>query len=238
MIVDAGVSANDAGEMWHLFDTRYRIPVTLLPISVLNTGSISKYTTIIFPPGNFNGITDPGKEKLRLWTQNGGVIIGFENALTWLTGAGLGKFEMKKEDEKKEALKPRPYADIQENTGAQETSGAIFDADADLTNPLLFGYSSSRIPVFKSNNIFMEKAKGAYANPLVYGPAPLVSGYISRPNYEKLKNSSVIGVSTLGRGRIIGFTEGMTFRAFWYGTNKMLMNAIFYGPSLNSEMNR
>jgi hypothetical protein len=238
LIVDAGVSAIDAGEMWHLFDTRYKIPVTLLPIQVLNTASIQKYTTIIFPPGNFNGINDAGKEKLRLWTQAGGVIIGFENALTWLNGAGLGKFEMKKDDDKKETAKTRPYADIQEATGAQETSGAIFEADADLTNPLLFGYTSTKIPVFKGNNVFLEKGKGAYANPLTYGTAPLVSGYISKPNYEKLKNTSVIGVSTLGRGRVIGFTEGMTFRAFWYGTNKMLMNAIFYGASLNSEMSR
>jgi hypothetical protein len=238
MMVDVGVSAYDAGEMWHLFDTRYKIPMTLLPIPVLNTASISKYTTIIFPPGNFNAISEAGKEKLKLWTQNGGTIIGFENALTWLNGAALGKFETKKDDEKKDAARPRPYADIQENLGAQETSGAIFEADADLTNPLLFGYSTSKIPVFKGNNIFMEKGKGAYSNPLVYGASPLVSGYISKPNYEKLKNTSVIGVSTVGRGRVIGFTEGMTFRAFWYGTNKMLMNAVFYGPNLSSEVSR
>jgi hypothetical protein len=238
IMVDAGVSAIDAGEMWHLFDTRYKIPVTLLPIQVLNTASIQKYTTIIFPPGNYNGISDGGKDKLRQWTQAGGVIIGFENALTWLNSVGLGKFEIKKEDEKKEDTKSRPYADIQEATGAQETSGAIFEADADLTNPLLFGYTSSKIPVFKGNNVFLEKGKGAYSNPLTYGANPLVSGYISKPNYEKLKNTSVIGVSTMGRGRVIGFTEGMTFRAFWYGTNKMLMNAVFYGASLNAEVSR
>jgi hypothetical protein len=238
IVVDAGVSALDAGEMWHLLDTRYKIPVTLIPISILNTASIQKYTTIIFPPGNFNGISEAGKEKLKLWTQAGGVIIGFENALSWLNGAGLGKFEIKKDDEKKEAAKARSYADIQETRGAQETSGAIFEADADLTNPLLFGYSSNKIPVFKGNNVFLEKGKGAYSNPLTYGASPLMSGYISKPNYEKMKNTSVIGVSTLGRGRVIGFTEGMTFRAFWYGTNKMLMNAIFYGASLNSEMSR
>jgi sulfur relay (sulfurtransferase) complex TusBCD TusD component (DsrE family) len=238
MVVDAGVSANDAGEIWHLLDTRYKIPVTLIPISVLNTASIQKYTTIIFPPGTYTGISEAGKDKLKQWTQAGGLIIGFENALTWLNGAGLGKFEMKKEDEKKEVAKARPYADIQENSGAQETSGAIFEADADLTNPLMFGYTSTKVPIFKGNNVFMEKGKSAYSNPLVYGASPLVSGYISKPNYEKLKNTSIIGVSTLGRGRVIGFTEGMTFRAFWYGTNKMLMNAIFYGSSLNAEMAR
>jgi hypothetical protein len=238
IVVDAGVSANDAGELWHLFDTRYHIPVTMIPQQVLNTANIQKYTTIIFPPGNYNTISDACKEKLKGWTQNGGVIIGFENALTWLNGAGLGKFETKKDESAKDPAKQKPYADIIENAGAQQTSGAIFEADADLTNPLLYGYTSNKIAVFKGNNIFLEKSKGAYSNPLVYGNTPLLSGYISKPNYDKMKNTSVLGYSALGRGRVIGFAEGMTFRAFWYGTNKMLMNAIYYGANLNSEGGR
>ncbi|HMJ70632.1 MAG TPA: M14 metallopeptidase family protein [Cyclobacteriaceae bacterium] len=238
MIIDNGVSANDAGEIWHLLDTRFNIPVTLIQQSVFNTGNISKYNVIIFPPGTFTGINDNGKEKLKAWTQSGGVVIGFETALTWLTTAGIGKFEFKKDEPAKDPAKAKPYADIQENTGAQETSGAIFQAEADLTNPLLFGYWDPKIPVFKGNNIFMEKGKGAYSNPLVYGSNPLLSGYISKPNYDKMKNTSIIGVSSLGRGKVIGFTEGVTFRAFWYGTAKMLMNAVYYGGTLNNEVNR
>lgn len=236
LIVDAGVAYNDAGEMWHLLDTRFDMPVTLLPQTMINTSSISRYNTLIFPPGNYGSISDSGKDKLKAWTQAGGVIIGFESALTWLNNAGLGKFEMKKEETPKDVAKPKPYADIQENSGAQETSGAIFMADGDLSNPLLFGYWDARIPVFKGNNLFLEKGKGAYANPLTYGNTPLLSGYISKPNYDKMKNSSVIGVSNVGRGRVIGFTEGMTFRAFWYGTAKMLMNAVYYGPTLAPEV--
>jgi hypothetical protein len=238
MIVDGGVSANDAGEMWHLLDTRFNIPVTLIPQTVFNTGNINKYNVIIFPPGNFTTISESGKEKLKAWAQNGGVIIGFETALNWLNTAGIGKFEIKKEEPPKDPLTAKPYADIQENSGSQETSGAIFQADADLSNPLLFGYWDAKIPVFKGNNIFMEKAKGAYSNPLVYGSNPLMSGYISKPNYDKMKNTSIIGVSNVGRGKVIGFTEGVAFRAFWYGTAKMLMNAVYYGGSLNNEMNR
>lgn len=64
----------------------------------------------------------------------------------------------------------------------------------------------------------MEKSKNAYANPISYGTSPLLSGYISKPNYEKLKNTSAVGVSVLGRGRVIGFTENLSFRAFWCGT--------------------
>ncbi len=240
MLVDGNVSPTDAGELWHLLDTRYQIPVTLLPVSVFNSTNINRYNTIIFPEGSYGTVSDAAKEKLKIWTQAGGLLIGFESAVNWFNTAGLAKFETKKEDEKamKDGQKTKPYADIEENRGAQETSGAIFEADADLTNPLLYGYTSSKIALFKPNNIFMQKATGAYANPISYGNAPLLSGYISKPNYAKLKNSSCLGVSALGRGRVIGFTDNLAFRAFWFGTNKMVMNAIFYGPLLSTEAGR
>jgi hypothetical protein len=249
MLVEGGVSSNDAGELWHLLDTHYNIPTTLLPVNVFNTANINKYTTIIFPAGTYSAINESAKEKLKTWVQNGGVVIGFENALTWLTASGLGKFEMKKDaasatadkDEKKETPAPaksRPYGDIDEYAGAQETSGAIFETKVDLTHPLLFGYYQSSLPVFKGNNLFMEKGKGAYSNPIVFTSAPLLSGYISKTNYSRLKDTSMAGVTALGRGRVIGFTENLAFRAFWFGTNKIVANAIFYGSLVNEASSR
>ena len=84
----------------------------------------------------------------------------------------------------------------------------------------------------------MDRAKGSYANPLTYGSNPLMSGYISKLNYPKMKNTSGIGISAMGRGRVIGFTEDLAFRAFWFGTNKMLMNAVYFGHLLSSETSR
>jgi hypothetical protein len=237
MLVDVGVSANDAGEIWHLLDTRFVVPVTMLPISQFNAGNINRYNTIIFPTGSYGAITDAAKEKLKVWIQNGGVVIGFESALTWLNSNGFGKFEMKKNEEKKE-LPSRAYATIDNYQGAQETSGAIFEANVDLTHPFLYGYSNTKLPLFKGNNLFLEKSKNAFANPIVFTSSPLMSGYISKENYSKVKEASVVGVSVMGKGRVIGFTENLAFRAFWFGTNKMLMNAIFYGHLVNEASGR
>lgn len=241
LLVEGGVSPNDAGEIWHLLDTRFNIPVTMMPLSVFNFANINKYNTIIFPAGYYNQISESAKEKLKDWTQNGGIIVGFENALSWLQNAGLGKFDLKKDEDTskaKSAAAPKPYSDLDENRGADETSGAIFESTVDLTHPLLYGYYDNKVAMFKSNNLFMEKAKGAYSNPMVYGTSPLMSGYIRKANYERLKNSSALGVSAVGRGRVIGFTEDVSFRAFWYGTNKLLMNAIYYGAFISSEATR
>ncbi|HEX6226166.1 MAG TPA: M14 family metallopeptidase [Chryseolinea sp.] len=239
MLTGDGFSATDAGEVWHMLDTRFNIPVTLIPVDVFNRSSISRYNTIIIPPttGTMQ-ISEAGKERLKQWVQNGGLLIGLENALNWFNTAGLGKFDMKKEEEKKDPLPARNYGSIEAFTGAQETSGAIFNAAVDLTHPLLYGYYNSIMPVFKSNNLFMEKAKSAYGNPVVFNMSSLISGYISKENYGRLQNSSVAGVSVFGQGRIIGFTDNLCFRAFWLGTNKIMMNAIFYGATINAASGR
>ena len=237
ILADAGVSAYDAGEIWHLLDTRYNIPVTMLPISMFNGADLSRYNTIIFPPGNYSSIPDYAREKLRSWIQSGGVAIGLETAVSWFTNSGLGKFEMRKSETSTPSTS-RPYADISESRAAQQTDGAIFEARVDLTHPLLYGYYKDRLAVFKGNNFFMEKSPGAYSNPVVLTASPLLSGYISRQNLAKAKESSIIGVSSLGRGRIIGCTENLAFRAFWFGTNRLLANAIFYGPMISEAASR
>lgn len=240
MLIDGGVTANDAGEMWHLLDTRFEIPVTMLPVNIFNAVDIAQYNTIIFPPGAYGSITESAIGKLRIWIQNGGTIIGLENAINWFQAMGLGRFDLKKAEEKPEnpKEKPRAYSDIEGYRGAQRTSGAIFEATVDLSNPLLYGYWQTQMPVFKGNNLFMEKSKNAYANPIVYAATPLLSGYISEENLSKVGGASIAGVSTIGRGHVIAFTENLAFRAFWFGTNKLLMNAIFYGPLIDPASGR
>ncbi|MBX2964215.1 MAG: zinc carboxypeptidase [Cyclobacteriaceae bacterium] len=238
MLVGDGVSPLDAGEIWHLLDTRFHIPVSLVPVDVFNRINYDKYNTLILSTGSYSGLSDAAKERLRTWVQNGGVIIGLKTALTWLNASGLGKFDMKKDDKKDEPAKPKPYADIAFSAGAEALSGAIFEIQADLSHPLFYGYTHSRLPVFKSGALFMERSKNAFGNPGVFTANPLLSGYITKGSLDKLKNASFTGSSSIGQGRVIGFTENLAFRAFWFGSNKMLMNAIFYGHTINPGAGR
>lgn len=239
LLVGDGVTAGDAGEIWHLLDTRFQIPASLVPTDVFNRlANYNRYNTLIMSSGSYNNLNDATKEKLRTWVQNGGVIIGIKTALNWLNSSGLGKFEMKKDEKKEEAPKNKAYADIASTFGAEALSGAIFEIQADLSNPLFYGYQNVRLPVFKSGLLFMEPSKNAFGNPATFTANPLLSGYITRGSLGKLRNASMAGSSSLGQGRVIGFTENLTFRAFWYGSNKILMNAIFFGHTLNAGASR
>ena len=60
ILVGDGISPYDAGEIWHLLDTRYNIPITKLETSNVSKVDLNKYSTIILPntKGNtlFNSI--------------------------------------------------------------------------------------------------------------------------------------------------------------------------------------
>lgn len=122
-----------------------------------------------------------------------------------------------------------PFDQKQDFQGAQVTGGAIFEAILDRSHPINYGYKNDRLALFRNTNIYLNPEKNSYDNPIQYTNNPLLSGYISEENAELIKNSVPFKVKRMGKGRVVLFTDNTNFRAFWYGTNKLLMNAIFFG---------
>jgi hypothetical protein len=231
LLVDDGVTSNDAGEIWHLLDQRFDMDVTLLSIDAFNRRSIDKYTTLLMVNGNYSAIN---KDKLRNWIQGGGTVVAMKSAGKWLADNGLSKVTYKATpNDDKAPVKQLPYNLQERYTGAQVIGGAIFNGRLDLSHPLAYGYTMPEISVFRNNTLYIEKPKNAYASPVTYTSKPLASGYISKENLAKLSDTSSIVVGSLGSGRIITMNDNPAFRAFWFGTNKLLMNAIFFGPIIN-----
>ena len=51
-------------------------------------------------------------------------------------------------------------------------------------------------------------------------------------NAKVIPSTVPFKVQRQGRGRVMVFTDNTNFRAFWYGTNKLLMNAVFFGNQM------
>ena len=113
--------------------------------------------------------------------------------------------------------------------GAQRIGGAIFNTKIDRSHPVNYGLTGENMPIFRNSTIFIEKDHESYNNPILYTDNPLLSGYISEENLELLKSTSPVKINKIGKGKVIYLTDNTNFRAFWYGTNKILMNAIFFG---------
>ena len=228
MLVGSGFSSYDAGEIWHLFDQRYQMNITKLDISYLNSVDISKYTTIIMP--NLSTRSNAVMlKKLKPWVQNGGILIAYKSAIKWLSNNKLIdlKYATVNVKAKNVSFEQKSYF-----SGAQKIGGAIFETELDRSHPINFGYSRNNLPIFRRTKLFIKPDSISYNNPIKYTKNPLLSGYISKPNLEVLKNTVPFQVKRLGRGRVIVFTDNTNFRAFWYGTNKLLMNAVFFGKEM------
>lgn len=232
MLVGAGVAPSDAGEIWHLADQRFGLPITMIDVNNFNSAIIDKYNTLIMVSGNYGSLN---KEKIRNWVQSGGSLILFETAIEW--GAnGLVSINLKKN--KADSLKVGRYADLENNLGAQEMGGSIFQAAVDLTHPLLYGYNTPTLSFFKANSIYMQRNSNPYSTPAQYTANPLQSGYISKANAEMMRNVAAINVNTLGRGRVISIDNNLNFRAFWFGGTKLFMNTLFFGKVIDARSAR
>ncbi|WP_136468405.1 M14 family metallopeptidase [Flagellimonas onchidii] len=230
ILVGDGIRSYDAGEIWHLFDTRYDIKITKLDIAYFDSVDLDKYTDIIVPSGWNSTILDKkGTDKIKSWVKNGGTLIGYRTVAKWFKKSKLMPLELKVD-----TLEAKNVAFDQKSKfkGAQVTGGAIFEADLDRSHPINYGYKNNKLALFRNTNIYLEPEKNSYDNPIQYTNNPLLSGYISEENAELLKNSVPFKVNSLGKGKVILFTDNTNFRAFWYGTNKLLMNAIFFGEMM------
>lgn len=231
MIVGTGVNATDAGEVWHLLDQRFNIPVSQLESVIFNRVDLNKYNTLIMVGGTY---PDLNKDKLKTWVQNGGTLLLTEEAVTWAAQNGISTVQMKKLRSATDSTKMLPYGDRDQIEGAQQMSGAIFRAEADLSHPLAYGYSHPYVNLFKANKVYMERSKNPFATPFYYKDAPLQSGWLSKENYDAVKNSAAVVVSSMGAGRIISIADDPNFRAFWLGGTKLMMNAIFFGKIIDA----
>lgn len=225
MIVGEGVRSYDAGEIWHLFDTRYNIRLTKLDLSYLNRVDLSAYTAIILPSFYGNPMDKKSLDNLKQWVKDGGTLIGYKDVAEWFNKNEFMKLEFKTDTL---IAKNIAFDQKQDFKGAQVTGGAIFETKLDRSHPINFGYKNDNLALFRNTNVYIQPDKNSYNNPITYTNNPLLSGYISEENLALIKNSVPFQVQGLGKGKVIAFTDNTNFRAFWYGTNKLLMNAIFF----------
>jgi hypothetical protein len=221
LIVGDGVRSYDAGEIWHLLDTRYNIPITKLDVDDLRYIDLSKYSHIILP--DYNG-SKLRSEQINEYINGGGNLIAYRNSVKWVSN-NLNELEFLTNDLKASGVS---FSDREKFYGAQQTGGAIFESNIDRSHPVNYGIESNTLPLFRNSNVYMSKSEQSFNNPITYSSNPLMSGYISEENISLLKNSVPFKVIRSGKGKILLMTDNTNFRAFWFGTNRILLNMLFH----------
>ena len=220
-----GTSAYGAGEIWHLLDNRMNIPISLLNAYNLNQNKLSKYNTIIFPDGYYSDLDSTDVKHLKAWIRAGGTLISVQSGSRWIVDNNVLNEELV---ENEKPILDVPYDQASFVTGAQRIGGAIFNITVDNTHPVGYGYGKTH-PVFRRGTTFFKLSESTAANVGRYTNSPLLSGYIAEEKLAEIKNTASIIAKKQGRGHVVLFADNPAFRAFWYGTNGLLLNAVFFG---------
>ena len=234
ILIGDGVRSYDAGEIWHSFDQRWNMEVTLLDIKQLSRTDLSQFNTLILPDGNYRSIAENHATKIKTWSSSGGTIIAYRGAMNWLSSQGIVKTEYKSQSWRPKSQMGN-YGDLSTQSGSQFLGGSIFKTQVDLSHPLLYGYQRNELAVFKRGTSLYKIPGNKFAAPITYAPNPLIAGYTPGKMENYMAGGAYVMNFGNGAGRVICFTENTNFRAFWLGTNKLLANATFFGSHLNSN---
>ena len=231
IVTGEGVSSYEAGEAWHLLDQRFGMTISKVTIENFSRANLDKYNVIVMVSGRYNKAMG---EKLKSWVNAGGTLIALKNAASWAKINGLGHFETRNgENNNNKDREARPYGFLSPDNGSRVIGGAIVRAQLDLTHPLGFGFVREEVPLFRRGLLTMEPTRNAYATPLRYSDDPVWSGYVKKQHVKTLAGSAGIITTGTGRGRVICFADNPNFRAFWYGTNRLFTNAVFFGQTIS-----
>ncbi|MGB5481804.1 MAG: hypothetical protein WBM91_12060 [Eudoraea sp.] len=233
MLIGDGTRSYEAGEVWHLLDTRVHMPITKIPVRNYDKAKLDEYNTLVMVSGKYS-LTEKQQTKLSDWVKKGNTLITIGTASKWAIDKKLVKEKLtNSEVDSTKAVLREPYVDADENLGREGLGGIILKADLDVTHPLAFGYRDTDIPVYKNNTVWLSPSKNEYSTVVKYSRNALIDGYISRKNSEEfLKTSASLIVSPLGSGRVVMFADNPNFRGSWYGTNRLFLNALFLGDKI------
>lgn len=250
LVTGPGTSGYDTAELWHLLDRVVNMPITMIDTFRLPSTDLSRYTHVL--------LTDPLKavpgisKKLDAFIQAGGVLFAQgDSTIDWLNKEGLTEVFWKETASQKlraefkrtakkdsagdleELLPPRQaYAEADNEAAYTLVRGVILEGDIDITHPLGYGYSDNELPMFRTNNRFMLRSSDPYSTPIAYSEQALLSGYMSAENQELARESASVIVESKGKGALVLSLDDPAFRAFWWGSQRVLINSVFFGELL------
>jgi len=233
LIIGTGVAASEAGFIWHLLDQRLQMPVTKIDILNMSRANLNRYNTMIMVSGNYSLIDTITTNKIRTWVQAGNTLITIKGGTEWAIRNKFTREKLLPADTAKGTPQRQDFDMAVHIEGAKALGGSIFRVDLDTTHPIGFGFTNRKVSVYKNGLTFLQPSSNPYNTVSQFTNDPLIGGYIHPTTLKKVKNAAAILVGAEGSGRVILFSDDPNFRGTWYGTNKLFLNAIFYGNNIN-----
>jgi len=112
---------------------------------------------------------------------------------------------------------------------SSKVAGAILDVQLDSSHPIAFGMKQ-RVASIKTTEDILKPLTGPGTTVGVYTRNPVLSGYMPTELRSAFDATAAILSVTHGDGRVVLMEDSPTFRGFWFGTQRLLLNASPWRP--------
>lgn len=231
-----GTSQYEIGEVWHYLDQQVDMPVSITDLERLNKLFLHSYTHMVWVEGEYKDVSDKVVRKIEEWLTNGGILIGQKSAASWFADKKWLKAGFKSSGDITLAFETKglTYKDQEALKAKQRIAGAVFETHLDLSHPLAFGFTSSTLPMFRNSALVMKQPDKPFVTVASYVKSPLMAGYTANELQQLLGGSAAVVSHNFGKGKVIGFATNVNFRGVWYGTSRLMSNAIFMANFINA----
>jgi hypothetical protein len=235
----SGTSSYGVGAQWFVLDLRLRIPTTMVDHEKLGKINLWDYTHLLMADGEYDALSNGRKTMIARWIKDGGILVAINRAASW---AETLCYEHPPEkcppaDASPTEAKPaeqRAYSDFADDKATQAIGGAIVSSILDMSHPLAFGYSRAELPLFRRGTTLLTPSDNPYSTPVKYTGDPLLAGFIGSERLDAFRSQPAVIAEKKGEGVVIRFANTPVFRGFWRGTERMFINALFFGQVIES----
>jgi hypothetical protein len=234
ILVGRSAGVADSGELWFLLDRHFGMRPTLIEAASLTPRMLRRYNVIVTANG-VPALSGDTEAALKEWVGEGGTLIATGRAYALVNRLGLMAVRTEDGDFREDSSLYRPFAEQAEAAAGTHLSGVILNCSLDVTHPLAWGLNQPEIAVMKTGNIFFQKDANPYVSPLHYTSRPLLSGFLSSENEERLRNRPAVFARPSGSGAVVVFADDMFFRSYYFGTARLFLNAVFFGECIKRE---
>ena len=236
LLAGPDINSTEAGEAWYNLERLAGVSPTLAEPQRLRQLDLSRYSHILLPDGNYNQWQEKEINQLKQWAEQGGVLWGHKRGAAWLAKAGLLKAGVWQGEEMSSLIPNHDlsYQDREMLAGKQRIAGAIYQAELDLSHPLTFGLTRATLPVFKNSTLLLQPSPMPFVNVALYSSSPQLAGYTAPEYLPRISQSAVLLAHNIGKGRVIAMSDNPVFRGYFYGSSRLLVNALYLGTAFSS----
>ncbi|PXF63881.1 M14 family metallopeptidase [Kangiella spongicola] len=226
LVIGGESSSYEAGEVWHLLDTRLEIPLSMQNANYIDYNTIDRYSHLIMVNGYYADLNPEEHRALTEWIMEGGNLIVTRGAVEWAIRNQLVSFEISVPEEPKPEGHQFSHRDDVIAKGI--IGGAIYQAHLDNSHPLAYGLTNDTIAFTKAGTQVLKPAAQDFLTVASYTDSPLAAGYSSKENVERIKNTPAVLAQRVERGSIVVFNDNPVFRGYWLGASRLMANSLFF----------